>query len=199
MMWRASVTRSRALMWWPSSGRPEALRKADWVIPSSWARLVISSAKVASLPARPSATTTQASLPDWTMMPWISASTGTLLPASTNIRLPSIDWAWGLTVELGRHGDAAVAERLEEQVERHQLRHRGRRQLLVGVLLEEHHAGAVVDHQRLAGAGLEGAGGGRPRAWRSTVASSSARPVARGLRDMRGTPERSAARPCPSE
>ena len=73
------------------------MRKADWVIPSSWARLVISSAKVASLPARPSATTTQASLPDCTMMPWTSASTGTFFPASTNMRLPSIDWACGLT------------------------------------------------------------------------------------------------------
>ena len=57
--------------------------------------------------------------------------------------------------ELGFLGDAAVAEGLEEQIERHQLRHRRRRDRLVGILGEEHHAGAVVDDQGLAGFGLE--------------------------------------------
>ena len=71
--------------------------KVEPVMPSSRARLVICSAKAASLPASPSATTTQASLPDCTMMPWIRSPTVTLVPASTNMREPSIDWACGLT------------------------------------------------------------------------------------------------------
>ncbi len=63
------------------------------VSPISAARRVICVAKASSVPPRFSATTMQASLPDCTMMPWISASTGTVLPASTNIREPPIAWA----------------------------------------------------------------------------------------------------------
>ena len=34
------------------------------------------------------------------MMPWISASTGTVVPASTNMREPPIACAFGLTVKV---------------------------------------------------------------------------------------------------
>ena len=178
MMCRDRVTRSRALITWPSSGQPEALAEASsCVMPSSCARLVICSAKVASLPARPSATTTQASLPDWTMMPWIRPRPAPWCRPRRTCASRSMACACGLTRNCGVVGDAAVADRLEEHVERHQLRHRGRRHRRVGVLLEEHHAGGVVDHQRLARLGLEGA---RPASGAS--ASARQRAARRGLR-----------------
>ena len=75
MMCVASVPRSCMLISWPGSGQPEALAKCEWVRPSVLASAFIRSAKAASEPASPSATTTQASLPDRTMMPWISSLT----------------------------------------------------------------------------------------------------------------------------
>ena len=116
------------------------------------------------------------------MMPWISASTGTCVPASTNMREPPIAWARARDVEqrLARH--PAVAQRLEEHVERHQLRHRGGRHRPLGVLGEEHHAGGVVDHQRLARLGLEGGrGGGQERERRGRGRRSTCRRYMRNL------------------
>ena len=72
------------------SGQPEALAKVDCVIPSSAARSVISRAKASSLPASASATTTQASLPDCTMIPLIRSSTVGRSVSSRNIVLPPI-------------------------------------------------------------------------------------------------------------
>src|SRR5665213_671199 len=69
MMVRASFANSRTVILLPGSGRPLELAKVDLVRPSSRARLVIISAKALSLPAMPSASTMQASLPLWTMAP----------------------------------------------------------------------------------------------------------------------------------
>jgi len=75
MIRRASMPRSRMLMRCAGSGQPEALAKVECSMPSARARSVICCAKAASLPASPSATTTQASLPELMMMPWINSST----------------------------------------------------------------------------------------------------------------------------
>ncbi|MPL94869.1 hypothetical protein SDC9_41028 [bioreactor metagenome] len=65
----------------------------------------------------------------------------------------------------GRDGEGgvrchpAVAQRVEQQLERHQLRHRGGRQRDVGVLLEQHRAGRHVIDPGGMGTGFEGACG----------------------------------------
>ena len=56
-------------------GQPLALAKVEAVMPSACARCVICCEKASSVPARPSATTTQASLPELMIMPWIRSST----------------------------------------------------------------------------------------------------------------------------
>ena len=65
MMWRASLASSRAVISWRGSGSPVEFPKVDLMRPSSRARLTIISANLSSLPAMPSASTMQASLPDW--------------------------------------------------------------------------------------------------------------------------------------
>ena len=66
---------------------------------------------------------------------------------------------------LGRDGepgieiDAAILQRLEQHVERHELRHRGRRQRLVGVLVHQHRVGGEVHDVGRARLGLEGDAG----------------------------------------
>ena len=54
-------------------------------------------ANSSSLPARPSATTMQASLPDWMRMPRIRSSTFTSESMSTNILEPCMAQAFWLT------------------------------------------------------------------------------------------------------
>ena len=54
-------------------------------MPSSRARLFIISTKPRSLPAIPSASVMQASLPDWTNAPWIRSSTLTRLWIAANM------------------------------------------------------------------------------------------------------------------
>ncbi len=54
-------------------------------MPSSRARLFIIATKAGSLPAIPSASAMQASLPDWTTAPWIRSSTLTRLWIAANM------------------------------------------------------------------------------------------------------------------
>ena len=92
-----STARSRAVVHWPSAGQPEEFLNTVPVMPSSRALAVMRSAKLSSLPDIPSAMTTQASLPDSTIMPLIRSSTVTSLPSSTNMREPPMLRARSLT------------------------------------------------------------------------------------------------------
>ena len=105
-------------------------------------------AKASSEPARPSAKTTAASLPDCTMTPWIRSSTLTLVPTSTNIFEPPMRQAFSLTGSVSSSVSVPSARCVEDQVHRHHLGHRRRMGQLVGVLLEQHGAGVLVDQDR---------------------------------------------------
>src|SRR4029450_5394751 len=85
MIWRASLASSRAVMSCLGSGSPVELPNVDLDRPSSRARLVISSAKVDSLPEMPSASAIQASLADWMIAPCRRSSTATLLLIGMNM------------------------------------------------------------------------------------------------------------------
>jgi hypothetical protein len=93
----------------PSAGQPEAFLNTVPVMPSSFAFLFMRSAKLSSVPAMPSATTMQASLPDSTIMPLIRSSTVTSVPGSpTHIVEPWRDMrqafslTWNLLSSLSR-------------------------------------------------------------------------------------------------
>ncbi len=64
----------------------------NWVpvIPRRCASRFIMAAKVSSEPAMASARATQASFPDWMIMPWMSSSTVTGMSGAMNMREPSI-------------------------------------------------------------------------------------------------------------
>ncbi len=81
---------SRALISWRGSGRPDALAKWVWVMPSSCARRVIRVAKRGSLPPSFSARATAMSLADLTAMARIASSTVIMPPAG----MPSLLGAW---------------------------------------------------------------------------------------------------------
>ncbi|KAG0910900.1 hypothetical protein G6F32_016796 [Rhizopus arrhizus] len=72
------------------SGRPVAFMKCVVFMPRRSASWFISDAKAASLPPTASASATEASLPDWTIMPWFSSSTVTGLRGSMNMREPPV-------------------------------------------------------------------------------------------------------------
>ena len=91
MMWRASLARSSAHIIWPGgSGKPSGLTKWTGEARVPWR--AYSSSRQSLRPCRPSpsATTTQASLPDWMMMPRIRSSTAMRSPSSTNIFEPCV-------------------------------------------------------------------------------------------------------------
>ena len=94
----ARVARSRTLITCNGSGRPVTLSKWLWLSPISAAFSFILSTKARSLPARASARTTQASLPDWMIMPRTRSSTFTRSPTRKNICEPPIFQACSLTV-----------------------------------------------------------------------------------------------------
>ena len=133
---------------WPDRGRssagpagrasPSGLTKCDWVRPSSLARLFIMSTKPSTVPPRLSATTMQASLPDWMMMPRIRSSTG-MLRAQFHEHLGALGapGALGHRQRVGQL-DAAVLQALEQQLQGHQLGHGGRRHRHHAVLLPQH-------------------------------------------------------------
>ena len=66
-----------------------ALAKLVLARPRRFASAFIRAANAASEPATSSASATDASLPDCTIIPWISSSTDTALRGSMNIREPS--------------------------------------------------------------------------------------------------------------
>ena len=70
--------------------RPVTLTKLVFVMPSAWACWFIIVAYAASLPATASAIATEASLPDWMIMPLRSSSTLTGLRGSMNMREPRV-------------------------------------------------------------------------------------------------------------
>src|SRR6476661_31042 len=89
MMWRASFPNSRTVIRLAGSGNPLELPKVDFVSPSSRARLVRkSAAKIRSLPAMPSASAMQESLPLWMIAPCSRSSTDTLLLRMANMVEP---------------------------------------------------------------------------------------------------------------
>ncbi len=71
-----------------------------WLLamPRSVAVLFIMSAKASSLPAMCSDRATDASLPDWMMMPCSRSLTVTWLPTLMNMREPPVRQAFSLTV-----------------------------------------------------------------------------------------------------
>ena len=81
---------SRAEESWRLSGRPDALTKWVFCMPSSWARRVIRAAKRLSVPPIRSAMATAMSLADLVAMPSMASVTLTLSPART----PSLVGAW---------------------------------------------------------------------------------------------------------
>src|SRR5207248_3573619 len=89
MRWRASFASSRTVILLPASGNPFELANVDFVRPSSRARLVMkSAAKMRSLPAMPSASAMQASLPLWMIAPCRRSSIEILLLSTANIVEP---------------------------------------------------------------------------------------------------------------
>ncbi len=86
MMCRARIASSRTVILLVGSGNPLELPKVDLAMPSSRARLVMKSvANVCSLPAMPSASAMQASLPLGMIAPCSRSSTETLLLIAANI------------------------------------------------------------------------------------------------------------------
>ena len=69
-------------------------------MPSFCAVLFIMSAKASSLPAMCSARATEASLPDWMMMPCSRSLTDTCEPSLMNMREPPVRQACSLTVTM---------------------------------------------------------------------------------------------------
>jgi hypothetical protein len=134
----ATFPRSSMLIRWFGSGQPVELVKVELVSPIASPRSVISRANASSDPARPSATTTQASLPDCTMMPLMSSSTVGRSSWSRNMVDPPIACALSDTRNSVSECNAPVFDRLEQHVERHDLRHRRGRERHVGVLFVEH-------------------------------------------------------------
>ena len=162
-MWRASLPRSRTDIFCAASGRPVELAKLDFCRPSSRALAFIFSAKARSLPARPSASVMQASLPDCTTAPWIRSSTRDLLWIGRNM-LDVWDGAPPSPPRvLARHVfgielDVALLELVEHDLRRHQLGHAGGRCRRVGVFLEQDGAGRGVEQDDVGRGGIEIAG-----------------------------------------
>ena len=88
MMCRASMPSSRTVSLLTGSGRPLEFPNVDFVRPSSRARLVIIATKSRSLPAMPSASAMQESLPLWISAPRRRSSTLTLLLIAANMVEP---------------------------------------------------------------------------------------------------------------
>ena len=103
MRWLASSAISRAVTFWPGSSLPQGLRKVRCGKPSSMARLFILSAKAASEPPSPSASTMAASLPESITSPRIRSSIRTRLLSAANMLdpregAPPVRQAFSLTV-----------------------------------------------------------------------------------------------------
>src|SRR5215475_13575474 len=185
MMCCASFASSRIVTLWSGSCRPVELMKCDRVRPSSRARLFIISANCGSLPAMPSASVMQASLPDCTMTPYRRSVTFTRLLSGANIAAPPRVLA---DQELGVGIEAAFLDLVEHHLHGHQLGQAGRERELVGGLIEQDAAAVGVDEDRVRRRGLEslprllglaGArqGGGEHRGQRRDFGKSADSPI----------------------
>ena len=84
-----NVARSRGVIRCSGCGQPVEFRKVEFCRPISRPRSVISAAKASSLPDRASATTMQASFPDWTTIPRTRSSILTRFRGGRNmVELP---------------------------------------------------------------------------------------------------------------
>ncbi len=88
MMCDAITDRSRAVLLWPASVRPVTFLNAVFFRPQARAWRFISSTKVSTVPPTPSASATDASLPELTIMPRSRSLTFGVLRGSMNISEP---------------------------------------------------------------------------------------------------------------
>ncbi len=88
MMREAITASSRAVLLWPGSERPVTFLNAVFFSPQACACRFIIATKLSSEPATPSASATDASLPDCTTMPRTSSSTFGVIVVSMNISEP---------------------------------------------------------------------------------------------------------------
>ena len=101
-----------------------------------------------------SASTMQASLADWMIMPCSRSSTGTLLCSAANMvepcdGAPPLRQAFSLTTYSSVELDAALLDLVEHVFRGHQLGEARREDQLVGVALEQHAAVFRVDQDRV--------------------------------------------------
>ena len=88
MMREAITARSRAVLWWPGSVSPVTFLNTVFFSPKACAWRFIISMKVGSVPPTPSASATEASLPELTIMPRSRSDTLGVLRGSMNISEP---------------------------------------------------------------------------------------------------------------
>ncbi len=153
-------------MSWPGgSGRPSGLTKCDCLRPISFARLFIMATKPSTVPPMPSASAMQLSLPEATM-------TQRDQRLDRHVRADRHEAFRARALAPGALGDRQlvgelhppVLEPLEQELERHQLAHRGRRHGDVGVLRPQHLAAVAVHDHGVLGIGADGGrGGGREK------------------------------------
>ncbi len=129
--------------------------KCELVSPSSLAFLFISSTNCSSEPAMPSASTMQASLPESTVMPRIRSSDRDLAAERDEHLRPA--HPPGLLAHRQRLVELELPrfELPVDDVERHQLGHRGRRHPVVRLLLEQRGTGVEIHHVGPAGGGID--------------------------------------------
>ena len=114
---------------------------------------MISVAKMRSLPAMPSASAMQASLPLWMIAPCRRSSTETLLlmrgkhGRAAGGRAAPAPGVLADPVFVGQL-DVTLLDGVEDDLGGHQLHHAGGRAQLVGVLLEQHAAAGGFDQDR---------------------------------------------------
>ena len=88
MMCAAITDRSRAVLLWPGSVRPVTFLNAVFFRPQACACRFIIATNWSSVPPTASASATDASLPDWTIMPCSSSCTVGVIVVSMNISEP---------------------------------------------------------------------------------------------------------------
>ena len=93
-MRRASRARSRAVVHWSGSGRPDALVKVVLLMPSARARNVIIWANRSSVPPSSSASAAAASLADLVIRPRMACSTHSRLAGTSPSLVGAIEAEW---------------------------------------------------------------------------------------------------------
>ena len=169
MIAAASSARSFAVDTCCGAGKPVAVAKRVFFMPSRAASLFMRSTNASSDPAIVSASAIAASLPDCTIIPCSNSSTLTAFFGSMNMREPSARHALADTVTICEGASCLVLEGTKDQVRGHQLGQRRGFARLVGVLRDQRLAAEDVDQQI-------GLGGDRRRRHgrRSTTRSAAA-------------------------